>query len=78
MPKIGIICILLLGMLGCTHTQVLPPEQECPLRPVLEPITIEQQMRIDSQVILIIATNELKLKQHILRLEARAGCRSSE
>jgi len=74
-PKLGIISILLpLLLVGCGTTTVIGYDGPCPLRPQLEPITVEQQIEISPHVIRIIADNQLKLKRHIKDLETLSGC----
>ena len=73
-PKIGIL-ILILGMLaGCGTTTIVAYDGPCPLRPLLEPISVEQQLGINPHVVRIIADNQVKLKQHIKNLESLSGC----
>lgn len=47
----------------------------CPSRPDLEPITIEEQIEIQPDVLLKFGRNQLKLKNHIMKLESLSGCR---
>jgi len=63
--KIGLIA-LFLG--GCT-TYDYPIG--VPSRPVLIPLTAEMQQQIPADLLDIIAVNDLFLKNHIKRLEAR-------
>ena len=65
---------LLLLLASCGTTTVIGFDGPCPLRPQLEPISVEQQIEIDPQVIRIIADNQLLLKRHIKDLETLSGC----
>jgi hypothetical protein len=69
----ALIPILLLMMSGCTTTMV-GYDGPCPIRPELEPISVELQMEIAPHTLMIIAQNQLKLKRHIKDLEALSGC----
>ena len=76
-PKLGIPLLLIVStilLVGCGTTTVIGFDGPCPLRPQLEPITVEQQIEISPQVIRIIADNQLKLKRHIKDLETLSGC----
>lgn len=68
-----LILISLLTMAGCTTTMV-GYDGPCPIRPELEPISVELQMEIAPHTLMIIAQNQLKLKRHIKDLEALSGC----
>ena len=61
---------LLLGMFGCTTVEVMS-DVPCPHRPVLTPITVEQQLAMDSQVLEIVLVNQSNLKRYALKLEER-------
>lgn len=65
--------ILPIVLVGCTTTHI-GFDGPCPLRPELEPISVEQQININPQVVRIIADNQLKLKRHIKDLETLSGC----
>jgi hypothetical protein len=64
--------ILLLGMLGCTTVSI--QELPCPPRPLLHPITINEQLSIDPQVLEKIVGNQIELKVYATKLRARANC----
>ena len=68
------VLILLFSMVGCTTTIVRPYDGPCPLRPELEPISVEMQIEMQPKTVLIVAQNQLKLKQHIIDLEDLSGC----
>ena len=64
--------ILIIGTSCCSTppTDPLP----CPPRPVLEAITVEEQLAIAPDVVLKIASNQIKLKEYAKKLEVRAEC----
>jgi len=64
---------LILLISGCSTTAT-STKLPCPDRPVLEPISLEQQLQMDSHVLIIIINNQLSLKEYALKLETRAGC----
>jgi len=71
-PKLGTL-ILILGMFGCT-TYSVQSDVPCPSRPTLTPITPQQQLSIDPQVLEIVIVNQLILKTYAKKLEVRASC----
>ena len=67
------ICILILGMFGCT-TIAVEPDLPCPIRPTLTPIPEDLQIRMPTDAVWIVAQNQLALKSYAKKLETRAGC----
>lgn len=65
--------LLILTMSGCATTAT-STKLPCPDRPVLEAISLEQQLQMDSFVLIIVINNQLALKEYALKLETRAGC----
>ena len=70
--------VLILGMLlpilGSCQTPIAPDPLPCPPRPLLTPITPEEQRQINPDVLEKIASNQIELKAYSRKLEARAGC----
>ena len=69
-----IFTFLLVLLSGCGTTTIVGFDGPCPLRPELEPIPVELQIEIAPHTLMIIARNQLKLKQHIIDLEDLSGC----
>jgi hypothetical protein len=57
---------------GCHH--FVQGDTPCPARPLLEPITAQEQVLIAPGTLSKIASNQIKLKQYAKKLEARANC----
>ena len=75
-PLVGILVPSMAAMLlisGCTTT-IIQPVLPCPDRPVLESISVDEQMSMDPAVIFKVAENQLRLKAYAKKLEVRAGC----
>ena len=70
-PRIGAL-ILLLGMVGCGTTVV--SDAPCPSRPELTPISVELQLQMPKDAVLIATENQLALIEYAKKLELRAGC----
>lgn len=68
--NILIALVLVLGMYGCAYPvkNTLP----CPDRPVLMDIPVDLQIQMPPEAVWIVAENQLALKAHIKKLEARA------
>ena len=68
-PLLGIL-VPILGMYGCAYPvkNTLP----CPDRPALMDIPVDLQIQMPPEVVWIVAENQLALKAHIKKLEARA------
>lgn len=66
-------CLILTIGSGC-ETYKVQADIPCPPRPILEPITPEEQLLIHTVVLEKIAKNQLVLKEYSKRLEARANC----
>lgn len=73
-PNIPILGILIpiLGMYGCGYQ--VKNDLPCPDRPELMAIPNDLQIQMPPDAIWIVAENQLALKFHIKRLEARLGC----
>jgi len=66
--------IVLLYLSGCANPVFVGYDGPCPLRPELQPISVELQIEIAPHTLRIIADNQLKLKKHIVNLEDLSGC----
>jgi hypothetical protein len=71
--KLSVLVVILVNIAACSTT-IVGYEGPCPLRPELQPIPAELQVDIPPHTLAIIVENQLKLKQHILDLEALSGC----
>jgi hypothetical protein len=65
-------CLTLI--LGSCCTTATEPDLPCPSRPVLEPISVAEQIEMNPETVLKVAQNQLRLKEYAKRLEIRAGC----
>ena len=73
MIKLTLALLLFIPMLACTTT-VVQSDVPCPARPALRPITTDQQLAMDSQVLEIVLVNQVALKTYAKHLEVRANC----
>jgi hypothetical protein len=64
---------LIVGFLS-TGCCTIEPDLPCPSRPVLEPISVAEQIEMNPETVLKVAQNQLRLKEYAKRLEIRAGC----
>ena len=62
---------------GSCSTYAVQSDVPCPARPTLTPITVEQQVEIDPQVLLAVLENQLALKTYAKKLEVRANCQET-
>ena len=68
------IAVLILLLSGCA-TPVVQTKMPCPLFPDLQVISVEQQIAMDSVVLVIVLENQLALKNSLLRHRLRLGCK---
>ena len=64
---------LILTTGSCSKT-VVEPSVPCPSRPVLTPLSIELQIEMPPEAVLIVGQNQLALKEYAKKLEARLKC----
>lgn len=71
--------LLILTMIGSgCETYQIQSDIPCPARPILEPITPDEQLLISTVVLEKIAKNQLLLKRYGKQLEARANCEKAQ
>ena len=72
--KFRILSLFFIILLSSCSTTQIGYDGPCPLRPELQPLSVELQAEIAPHSLMIIAQNQLKLKKHIKDLETLSGC----
>lgn len=66
------LCIVV-TLSSCVRT-IVQPVLPCPPRPILEPLSVEEQADMHPMTVFKVAENQLRLKAYAKKLETRAGC----
>lgn len=68
MERVIISLILTIGISGCAGHRLIEP-MCVPARPILQPVSVEEQAEIPPLVLIKVAQNQYKLQQHIITIE---------